>query len=69
MREGAKMALDKLVWIGLFCCLSALALNLFPRVTFEWGMNPAAAWALFAFGFFLILAALAVDWKDAGPKE
>lgn len=58
------MAFNKLVWIGLFCCIAGLLVNLFPRLTFELGMNPAGAWVLFAFGVFLILASAAVAMKS-----
>lgn len=47
--------MSRLIWLGVGCCLCALATRLFPRVSFDVGVDPAGAWALFAFGFFLIL--------------
>lgn len=49
----------RLVWIGVFCCIGALALNLFPALTYELGMDRAAAWSFFGFGLFLILVGMA----------
>lgn len=49
--------INTLVWTGLFCCLAALSLQLFPGVAFSIGAEPAAAWLVFAFGLFLMLVA------------
>ena len=52
--------MGKLIWVGVFCCIGALALNLFPALTFEAGMDRGGAWGFFAFGLFLILVSLAM---------
>ena len=63
------MAFNKLVWVGLFCCIGALLVNLFPKLTFDLGVNPAGAWMLFTFGLFLILASVAVAIKGGGSDQ
>jgi len=63
------MAFDKLIWIGLFCCIGALLVNLFPKLTFDLGMNPGGTWMLFSFGLFLIVTSVAVAIKGRGPDQ
>jgi len=54
------MAFQRLLWVGLACCLSALIMQVFPRLAFELGVNIVASWMVFVFGVFLIaIAALA----------
>jgi hypothetical protein len=50
--------MNKLLWTGVFCCLGALALNLFPALSYELGMERGGAWPFFGFGLFLILISL-----------
>lgn len=47
---------NTLIWTGLVCCIAALSLQLFPDAAFRLGADPAAAWLVFGFGVFLILA-------------
>ena len=49
------MGVISLVWVGLICCLAALAVQIFPRAAFQAGADPAAAWFLFGFGIFLMI--------------
>lgn len=44
--------MTKLIWIGVLCCIGALALNLFPALTYELGMDRGGAWSFFGFGLF-----------------
>lgn len=50
--------MGKLIWVGVFCCIGALALNLFPALTFELGVDRRGVWGFFGFGLFLILISL-----------
>lgn len=50
--------MTKLTWTGVFCCIGALALNLFPALSYELGMEEGGAWPFFGFGLFLILISL-----------
>lgn len=54
------MAVSKLMWTGVLCCLGALLINLFPAFSHELGMEPGAAWRIFGFGLFLIILAAAL---------
>lgn len=45
----------RLIWIGVCCCIGALALNLFPALILDLQMDRAGAWLFFGFGLFLIL--------------
>ena len=47
---------NMLITTGLGCCLTALAIQLFPDAAFRMGADPAASWLVFGFGVFLILA-------------
>lgn len=49
------MAFQKLLWVGLICCLTALAVQLFPHAAFQLGVNVEASWRVFGFGVFLIV--------------
>lgn len=60
------MGFAKLLWVGLFCCIGAILVRLFPAAAFEIGVDVAGAWLLFAFGAFLILVALLAAMKG-GP--
>ncbi len=51
---------NNLVWIGLICCLAALAIILFPDAAFRLGANADASWLVFGFGMFLMLIAAAL---------
>lgn len=48
------MVFQRLVWVGLGCCLSALVIQVFPRLAYELGVNIVASWMVFVFGVFLI---------------
>lgn len=50
--------MTKLIWIGVFCCIGALALNLFPALIYEFGMDRGGPWSFFGFGLFLILVGM-----------
>ncbi|MEX0644975.1 MAG: hypothetical protein WD076_06680 [Parvularculaceae bacterium] len=50
--------MNKLMWTGVLCCIGALALNLFPALTYELGVGEGGAWPFFGFGLFLILISL-----------
>jgi len=49
------MAIEKLIWVGLTCCLAALGMQVFPNAAFSAGINVNSAWLVFGFGVFLIL--------------
>ena len=49
------MALNKLIWVGLICCLAALSIQVFPNAAFRMGVDVNASWMVFGFGVFLIL--------------
>lgn len=51
------MATNNLIWIGLFCCLIALGVQMFPNAAFNTGVDVGASWLVFGFGVFLILVA------------
>ena len=57
-----------LMTTGLASCLSALAIQLFPDAAFRLGADPAAAWLVFAFGVFLIIAGAAITRSDRRLK-
>lgn len=57
------MGFAKLMWVGLFCCIGAILVRLFPAAAFEIGVDVAGAWLLFAFGAFLIIVALLAAMK------
>jgi hypothetical protein len=50
----------KLIWIGVICCIGALALNLFPALVLDLQMDRNGAWLFFGFGMFLILVGIAI---------
>ena len=51
------MISNNLIWIGLFCCLAALIIQVFPNAAFNMGVDLGASWLVFGFGVFLILVA------------
>ena len=51
------MAVNKLIWVGLLCCLGALLIQVFPEAAFRLGADLKASWLMFGFGIFLILIA------------
>ena len=51
------MSVNSLSWVGLICCLAALAIQIFPNAAFQAGVDVNAAWQVFGFGVFLILTA------------
>jgi hypothetical protein len=62
------MAVMKLVWVGLFCCLSALAVQVFPDATFRAGIDVGAAWQVFGFGVFLIVMGAVLSLRGGAPN-
>ena len=62
------MAFQKLVWVGLACCLVALAIQVFPQAAFHAGADARASWLVFVFGIFLIAIA-AITIRSSGPRE
>lgn len=57
------MPSEKLIWLGVFCCLSTLAVHLFPAMSFRLGVDMSAAWMVFAFGLFLIVVSTLIGGK------
>ena len=51
------MAVNKLIWVGLACCLAALVIQVFPEAAFRMGADVKASWLVFGFGLFLIVIA------------
>ncbi len=51
------MAVNKLIWVGLVCCLAALLVQVFPDAAFQMGADIKASWMVFSFGLFLIIIA------------
>ena len=49
------MPAARLMWVGLFCCLVALLIQVFPQAAFRLGADAAASWLVFGFGVFLIV--------------
>lgn len=47
-----------MVWVGITCCVVALALNLFPAAAEGLGVDLGGARPIFAFGVFLIFASV-----------
>lgn len=62
------MAASNLLWTGVACCLGALLINLFPALSYGLGMEPGAAWQVFAFGFFLIVLAAVLGGAARGKS-
>ena len=58
------MAFNKLIWVGLFCCLSALAIQVFPNAAFRMGVDVNASWMVFGFGVFLILMSALINMNS-----
>ncbi|MEQ8934531.1 MAG: hypothetical protein RIE56_01915 [Amphiplicatus sp.] len=63
------MGFTKLLWVGLFCCIGALLVKLFPAASFELGVDVASAWLLFGFGVFLIVTAMLVAMKGGARRN
>ncbi len=55
------MVKNNLIWIGLFCCIAALAIQVFPNAAFNMGVDVGASWLVFGFGVFLILVAALIS--------
>ncbi len=62
------MAAEKLIWVGLICCLCALAIQTFPNFAFHIGVEISASWRVFAFGVFLILIST-LSRLNGGPRR
>lgn len=62
------MAFEKLVWVGLVCCLCALAIQVFPNAAMDAGIDSGASWLVFVFGVFLIAIA-AIVVRASGRRE
>lgn len=63
------MATNNLIWIGLFCCLAALTVQMFPEAAFRLGVDVGASWLVFGFGVFLILVAAFVAASSRGDRR
>ncbi|VAW05502.1 hypothetical protein MNBD_ALPHA05-170 [hydrothermal vent metagenome] len=63
------MSMNNAFWVGLGCCLAALAIQVFPGAAFRIGVNVSAAWLVFGFGVFLILMSAALSVTQDGPKK
>lgn len=55
------MAANTLIWVGLSCCLIALAIQVFPNAAFSLGADVNASWLVFGFGVFLIAASVILN--------
>lgn len=55
------MAANTLIWVGLSCCLIALAIQVFPNAAFSMGADVSASWLVFGFGAFLIAASVIIS--------
>ena len=55
------MAAERLIWVGLICCLGALGIQMFPNLAFRAGVDLDASWRVFGFGVFLIIASVAAS--------
>lgn len=55
------MAANTLIWVGLICCLIALAIQVFPNAAFSLGADVSASWLVFGFGVFLIAVSVIIS--------
>ena len=55
------VAANTLIWVGLSCCLIALAIQVFPSAAFQMGADVGASWRVFGFGVFLIAASVVLN--------
>jgi len=55
------MAAQRLISVGLVCCLTALIVQMFPNLAFRAGVDVEASWRVFGFGVFLIVASVAAS--------
>lgn len=55
------MAANTLIWVGLTCCLIALAIQVFPGAAFNMGVDVGASWLVFGFGVFLIAVSIILN--------
>ena len=62
------MAIEKLIWVGLACCLTALGMQVFPNAAFSVGIDVNSAWLVFGFGIFLILISAFVALTGGGSR-
>ncbi len=63
------MSINTFIWVGLGCCLTALAIQVFPDAAFRAGVNVSAAWLVFGFGVFLILISAALSLSQPGSDQ
>ncbi len=62
------MAFNKLIWVGLACCLAALAIQVFPTAAFRLGVDVSASWLVFGFGLFLILMSALISMTNSDRR-
>jgi hypothetical protein len=62
------MAAEKLICVGLACCLAALLIQTFPHFAFRLGVDIAASWRVFGFGVFLILMSALFRRNEGGRR-
>ena len=53
-----------LIWVGLCCCIAALAIQVFPGAAFALGADVSAAWLVFIFGVFLIIVSTLISMTN-----
>ena len=63
------MPAEKLIWIGLICCLSALAIAIFPDAAYRFGVDIGASWLVFGFGVFLIITSTLISLTHIGCNK
>ncbi len=64
-----EMSINTGFWVGVTCCLAALAIQVFPDAAFRIGINVSAAWLVFGFGVFLILMSAALSMALPGADR
>lgn len=62
------MAAEKLIWVGLVCCLAALVIQVFPNAAFRMGVDVDASWQVFGFGVFLLLMSTLLSLGGRRPR-
>ncbi|GAB4523885.1 MAG: hypothetical protein Kow00133_11990 [Amphiplicatus sp.] len=60
------MPATALLWTGLFCCVGAIVLKLFPAFAFAAGAAPEGIWILLAFGLTLVMLATLLSLRRGG---
>ena len=58
------LAANTLIWVGLSCCLIALAIQVFPNAAFQMGVDVGASWRVFGFGVFLIAVSVLLNLSE-----